>query len=163
MPPTKKTRKKSPARSSIHRVTIKKPTGKVSGSSKLTTEQRKKIGKVAAADFDNLHDKRQATIVKSLSRKLEAAGVSDTDRLKLSFEIRKALIDQFVAGAAASHTTTMSRMTTAAKARRKDRAERYGKIRTEYEKHHKGPKMDALQKTAAMMSCSINTVRRAVS
>jgi hypothetical protein len=161
------TRKKSPARSPIHRVTIRKSAGKKSaddftGGFKLTPEQRKKVGRVAAADFDKLHNKKQAALVESLSRKLKAAGVSGSDNVKLSFEIRKSLIDQFVAGAAASHTTTMSRVTTAAKARRKERVERHGAIRKEYEKHHKGPKMDALQKTAAMMSCSINTVRRAI-
>ncbi len=138
------------------------PVGKKTGASKLSSEQRKKIGKQAASDFDKLHDKKQAAIVESLLRKLEKAGVPNADRMVLRAEIRMALIDQFVAGAAASHNTTMSRVTTAAKARRKDRAERYGKIREEYEKHSKGPKMDALEKTAAMMSCSINTVRRAI-
>jgi len=138
------------------------PAGKKSGASKLTSEQRKKIGKVASSDFDKLHQKKQDAIIKSISRKLEKADVSNADRIRLCEDIRTALLDQFVAGAAASHKTTMSRVTTAAKARRADRAERYEKIRKEYQRHSKGPKMDALQKTAAMMSCSINTVRRAI-
>jgi hypothetical protein len=158
MPATKK--KKSPARSPIHR--IKMPAGKKSGASKLTSEQRKKIGKVAAADFDKVHEKKQDAIVKSLSRKLEKADVSNADRIKLCTENRMALREQDVAGAAASHKTTRARVTTAAKARRADRAERYERIRKEYQRHSKKPKMSALQKTAAMMSCSINTVRRAI-
>ena len=93
---------------------------------------------------------------------LRRSGFSKEKATRAGTELREQLQTAFIAGAASSHKTTIQRVTTAAKAKKSNRADKYLAIRKEFKKHSKRPKSEALSRTAKTMDTSVATVRRAL-
>ena len=128
----------------------------------LTEAQEKKIGKAASSVYAKQYRPQMVQDVADYVEDLRRSGFTKEKATQAGAKLREQLQAAFIAGAASSHKTTIQRVTTAARAKKSNRADKYAMIRKEFKKHSKRPKTEALQLTASAMDTSTATVRRAL-
>ena len=127
----------------------------------LSEAQKKKIGKAASKRYEQYRP-QMVQAVADFVQELQRSGLSPLKAKAAGAKLREQLQSAFIEGAASSHKTTIQRVTTAARAKKSNRADKYAEIRKEFKKHSKRPKTEALSRTAQSMNTSVATVRRAL-